>query len=118
MCWRRCGSSANGSIVVFNAIRHGKMSLMVATIKIGRAGRIVLPKAIRDELRLNPGDCLRLECSEGCVILRPVRGNGRMYRKQGVWVMNSGEPLDVDVVNRTLRRVRAERDRRNLGKLQ
>ena len=31
---------------------------------------------------------------------------------------NSGEPLDVDVVDRTLRRVRAERDRRNLGKLQ
>jgi hypothetical protein len=31
--------------------------------------------------------------------------------------MNSGEALDADVVNRTLRRVRAERARRNLGEV-
>jgi AbrB family looped-hinge helix DNA binding protein len=86
---------------------------MVTTLKIGHAGRIVLPKPVRDELRLSPGDVLEMECSEGRVILRPVRGRKRIYKEQGVWVMNSGEPLDLDVVNRTLRRVRAERDRRN-----
>jgi len=48
-----------------------KMSLMATTIKIGQAGRIVLPKAVRDELRLNPGDCLRLECSEGALFCVP-----------------------------------------------
>jgi hypothetical protein len=31
--------------------------------------------------------------------------------------MNSGEPLDAEVVNRTLRQVRQQRDRRNLGRL-
>ena len=89
--------------------------MVVTAVKIDNAGRIVLPKAVRRELRLSPGDSLKLECSEGRVNLRPVRGRGRIYKKQGVWVMNSGEPLDAGVVNRTLRRIRAERERRNLG---
>jgi AbrB family looped-hinge helix DNA binding protein len=90
---------------------------MVTTLTTDKAGRIVLPKPMRDELQLSPGDSLEVESSEERVILRPVRGNGRIYKKQGVWVFDSGEPLDVDVVNKTLRKVREERDRRNLGKL-
>jgi AbrB family looped-hinge helix DNA binding protein len=89
---------------------------MVTTLTIDKAGRIVLPKPVRDELQLSPGDSLEVDSSEERVILRPVRGNGRIYKKQGVWVFDSGEPLGVDVVNKTLRRVREERDRRNLGK--
>ena len=91
--------------------------IMVTTLTIDKAGRIVLPKLVRDELQLSPGDSLEVESSEERVILRPVRGNGRIYKKQGVWVFDSGEPLDAEVVNKTLRRVREERDRRNLGKL-
>jgi AbrB family looped-hinge helix DNA binding protein len=88
---------------------------MIARLKIDKAGRVFLPKRMRDQLRLSPGDSLEMECSGGCVILRSVRGGRRIYKKQGVWVMNSGEPLDAGVVNRTLRRIRAERERRNLG---
>jgi AbrB family looped-hinge helix DNA binding protein len=91
--------------------------IMVTTLTIDKAGRIVLPKPVRDELQLSPGDSLEVESSEDRVILRPVRGNGRIYKKQGVWVFDSGEPLDADVVNKTLRQVREERDRRNSGKL-
>lgn len=90
---------------------------MNATLTLDKAGRIVLPKPVRDELQLSPGDSLELESSEERVILRPVRGNGRIYKKQGVWVFDSGVPLDAEVVNKTLRKVREERDRRNLGKL-
>jgi AbrB family looped-hinge helix DNA binding protein len=90
---------------------------MVTTLTLDKAGRVVLPKPVRDELQVGPGDSLELESSEEHVILRPVRGNGRIYKKQGVWVFDSGEPLDADVVNKTLRKVREERDRRNLGKL-
>ena len=90
---------------------------MVTTLTIDKAGRIVLPKPVRDELQLSPGDSLEVDSSEERVILRPVRGNGRIYKKQGVWVFDSGEPLGAEVVNKTLRRVREERDRRNLGKL-
>jgi AbrB family looped-hinge helix DNA binding protein len=89
---------------------------MVTTLTIDKAGRIVLPKPVRDELQLSPGDSLELESSEERITLRPARGNGRIYKKQGVWVFDSGEALDGDVVNRTLRQAREERDRRNLGK--
>jgi AbrB family looped-hinge helix DNA binding protein len=89
---------------------------MVTTLTIDKAGRIVLPKPMRDELLLSPGDSLEVESSEDRVVLRPVRGQGRVYKKQGVWVFDSGEPLAADVVNKTIRRVREERDRRNSGK--
>ncbi len=93
------------------------MVLMIGTLRIDKVGRIVLPKPMREKLRLRPGDALEVDCSSERVILRPTRGRRRIYKNQGVWVLNSGEPLDMDVVDRTLRRVREERDRRNLGNL-
>ena len=87
---------------------------IVITIKIDKAGRIVLPKPVRDELQLRPGDSLELESSEGRIILRPVRGHGRMFKEHGMWVFDSREPLTVEAVNRSIRQVREERDRRNL----
>jgi AbrB family looped-hinge helix DNA binding protein len=92
-------------------------AIMITTISMDKAGRIVLPKPVRDELQLGPGDALEVESSEDRVVLRPARGKGRMYKEHGMWVFDSGEPLSVEVVNKTLRRVREERDRRNLGKL-
>jgi AbrB family looped-hinge helix DNA binding protein len=89
---------------------------MVTTLTIDKAGRIVLPKPVREELQLSPGDSLQVESSEEQVILRPLRGNGRIYKKQGVWVFDSGEPLDAEVVNTTLRQVREERGGRDSGK--
>jgi len=67
-------------------------------------------------LQLSPGDSLELENSEDQIVLRPARGKGRMYKKRGAWVFDSGKPIAADVVDRTIRRVRAERDRHNLGK--
>jgi AbrB family looped-hinge helix DNA binding protein len=81
-----------------------------------KAGRIVLPKPMREELQLGPGDSLELESSEDQIVLRPARGRGRMYKEHGMWVFDSGEPLTVETVNKTIRRVREERDRRNLGR--
>jgi AbrB family looped-hinge helix DNA binding protein len=89
---------------------------MVTTLTIDKAGRIVLPKPVREELQLSPGDSLQVESSEEQVILRPLRGNGRIYKKQGVWVFDSGEPLDAEVVNTTLRQMREERGGRDSGK--
>jgi AbrB family looped-hinge helix DNA binding protein len=91
---------------------------MTTTLTIDTAGRVVLPKPVRDALQISPGDSLELESSEDHIILRPARGKGRMYKKQGMWVFdsNSGVPLSAETVTRTIRRVRAERDRHVLGK--
>jgi len=39
-----------------------------------------------------------------------------MLKEHGVWVFDSGQPLTVEVVNRTIRRIRNERERKILGK--
>ena len=73
---------------------------------------------MRDALQINSGDRLELESSNARIVLRPVRRKGRLYKQQGVWVFDSssGVPLSAETVNRTIRRVRAERDRHVLGK--
>lgn len=76
----------------------------------------MLPKPVRDELELQPGDPLEVESSEEQVVLRPVRGTAPLRKKKGIWVFHAGEPLAASTVNQTLREVREERDRKNLGK--
>ena len=56
---------------------------MTTTVIIDKAGRIVLPKPVRDALQLSPGDSLELETFEDQIVLRPARGNGRICKKQG-----------------------------------
>ncbi len=89
---------------------------MIAKTFLDKAGRIVVPKPIRDELQLGPGDALELEASGDRITLRPLRGNGSLRKKHGVWVYHTGEPLSEVTVQEALRSVRRERDGTNLGK--
>jgi len=92
---------------------HDKIPFM--KLNIDKAGRIVLPKPMRDELRLEPGDALEIERSGEEIILRPSRGEGQLRKKHGVWVYRAGEPLSAAVVDSTIRRVRDEREASNMG---
>lgn len=78
-------------------------------LTIDKAGRIVLPKPVRDELQLSPGDALQLDTNGEEVTLRPVRENPPLRKKRGVWVYSAGEPLAASVVNETARHIRSER---------
>ena len=89
---------------------------MIATLTIDKAGRVVVPKPVRDALQISPGDTLELESSDDHIILRPARGNARIFKKQGMWVLHSDTPLPPNVVEATMRRVRRERERAILGK--
>jgi AbrB family looped-hinge helix DNA binding protein len=82
---------------------------MTTTLTIDGAGRLVLPKPVREELQLSAGDSLEIETSENEIVLRPVRGAATMRKKQGVWVMSMGKPLSSEVVNETIRKIRNER---------
>jgi AbrB family looped-hinge helix DNA binding protein len=90
---------------------------MTTTLTIDGAGRLVLPKPVRDELQLLAGDSLELESSENEVVLRPVRRAATMRKKQGVWVMSTGKPLAAEVVNETIRKIRNERGRVEINDL-
>ncbi len=89
---------------------------MNATLTIDKAGRIVLPKAVRDELNLSAGDSLEMHSEGGRVTLEPARASGRMIRKGGFWVFRSeGKPITLEESNSWIREMREERDRKNLG---
>jgi len=93
------------------------MNAMMTTLTIDGAGRLVLPKPVREELQLSAGDSLELETSEYEIVLRPVRGAATMRKKQGVWVMSTGKPLSAEVVNETIRKIREERGRVDINDL-
>jgi AbrB family looped-hinge helix DNA binding protein len=86
---------------------------MVGRIVVDKAGRLVLPKPVRDELQLAPGDALELESSEEQIVLRPVRGTMPLRRKHGIWVFRSGEPLSSETVERAIGELRRDRDQSN-----
>jgi AbrB family looped-hinge helix DNA binding protein len=75
----------------------------------------VLPKPVRDQLQLSPGDSLELDSSEGQIVLRPVRGAASLRKKHGIWVLSTGKPLSAEIVNRTIEKIRDERERAILG---
>jgi len=89
---------------------------MVVRVTLDKAGRIVLPKPLRQELQLAPGDTLEAETSGEQITLSPLRGTAGLRKKHGVWVYRAGERLSDAVVQETLHQVRRERDEENLGK--
>jgi AbrB family looped-hinge helix DNA binding protein len=89
---------------------------MNTTITLDQAGRVLIPKALRDELELEPGDALQLETEGEKILLRPVRGTAQLKKEHGIWVLRTGEPLRVSP-EKVLQELRAERDRSNLGTL-
>jgi AbrB family looped-hinge helix DNA binding protein len=69
-----------------NGINHVKMPFMDAKLTLDKAGRLVLPKPLRDDMRLTAGSELRLEQDEECIILRPIRSSAPLKKEQGIWV--------------------------------
>ena len=91
---------------------------MSSKVTLDKAGRVVLPKTLRDELRLSPGDTLDLTVKGDEVTLRPRRGATPLQKERGVWVFRTGEPLTAGETEETLRNIRAERQRQNAGESQ
>jgi len=73
------------------------MSGMKNTLTIDAAGRLVIPKEVRRQLKLDPGSKVRLEVGEDHVTLRPVQEAPVMVKRHGWWV-HLGK-LDSDVTD-------------------
>ena len=82
---------------------------MTTKVTLDKAGRVVLPKRLRDELGLAAGDMLELESRGEQITLWLVRGAPSLRKECGLWVYRTGRHLTAATTDRTLRRIRAER---------
>ena len=83
-------------------------------LKIDKAGRVILPKPIRDRLGLHEGSDLEIiETAEG-VMLKPTETRPSMVKKDGLWVHTGKVPPGFDIVQ-AIRDDREERIRKLAG---
>jgi len=68
------------------------------TLKIDKAGRVILPKPVRDRLGLHEGSDLEVEETPEGVMLKPVKARPSMVKKHGLWVHTGKVPPGFDVV--------------------
>jgi AbrB family looped-hinge helix DNA binding protein len=89
--------------------------VFMTTLTLDKAGRVVLPKPVRDEMQLRAGDSLELESSEDRIVLRPRRGGVGLHQKQGIWVFGVGEPIPEGATDKVLNQIRREREQSFMG---
>lgn len=86
---------------------------MNTTVEIDKAGRIVVPKKLRDALHLVPGTRLRIERSGDRLVLEQASLGPQLIKKGGMWVVSGGQSTEVDISELT-RQGYAEREARIL----
>lgn len=82
---------------------------MTTEITIDNAGRVLIPKKLREELHLKPGDVLELETNGDDITIRPRRPRATLVKEHGIWVLSTGEPPTLSV----LELIDEQRERRN-----
>ncbi len=70
---------------------------MTAKLILDKAGRVVIPKPLRERPHLAPGDALQLDTAGEQIMLRPVRSEVPIRKEDGVWVFRSGKPVQVSI---------------------
>jgi len=83
---------------------------MQHTVTLDAAGRVLIPKCLRDALQLEAGDEFELTTEGERMTLRPVRTGAGVLKEQGVWVFRRTGPIITDeATNRVLYHMRAGR---------
>ena len=76
---------------------------------IDKAGRVVVPKAMRDELGLNGGSEVEIVLADGRIEIEPVPTPVRLVRRHGRLVAVADRempPLTAEMVRETLEKIR------------
>jgi AbrB family transcriptional regulator (stage V sporulation protein T) len=70
---------------------------MNTEITLDRAGRVLIPKALREQLHLQAGDVLQLESQGDDITIRPQRSKATLMKEHGIWVLTTGEPTTASI---------------------
>ncbi|MGH9471259.1 MAG: AbrB/MazE/SpoVT family DNA-binding domain-containing protein [Terriglobales bacterium] len=84
-------------------------------VHLDRAGRIVLPKQVRQRLHLRAGDRLRLVADDAGLRLSREPAQRRVTLDAGLWVLHTGQPMAEGSLAEEVKVLRAERDLHNLA---
>lgn len=83
---------------------------MNTTLTIDKAGRVVIPKELRDSMNLSAGDELTLESTGDRLTLQPVRSLSPLHKERGIWVYHGGGTLEAKTTDSALQQLRQQRD--------
>jgi AbrB family looped-hinge helix DNA binding protein len=89
------------------------ITTMTSKLTLDKAGRVMIPKPLRQQLRLGPGDVLQLESEGEQITLRPIRPKALLKKERGVWVYQ-GEQTEASVTA-LIDREREKRVRDRMG---
>jgi AbrB family looped-hinge helix DNA binding protein len=84
------------------------------TLKIDKAGRVILPKPVRDRLGLHAGSDLEIQETPDGVVLRPADRRPSMVKKGSFWVHTGELPPGYDIL-KAIDDDREERTRKAWG---
>ena len=79
-------------------------------ITIDGSGRVVVPKKIRDQLNITPGEKLEIGVASGGIYLKKLWSQSTLVKKQGVWIHHGSEKSKIDIADF----INAERGRRSV----
>ncbi len=68
------------------------------TLKVDKAGRVILPKPVRDRLGLHAGSGLELQETPEGVVLKPADRKPSLIRKGSFWVHSGEIPPGYDIL--------------------
>jgi AbrB family looped-hinge helix DNA binding protein len=85
---------------------------MPTIVEIDKAGRIVVPKKLRDALHLTPGTRLKVERNGESLVLDPDFPEPQLLQKDGMWVMTGGKAIGSEEVAALLKQGYDERHSR------
>jgi AbrB family looped-hinge helix DNA binding protein len=85
---------------------------MFTIVEIDKAGRIVIPKKMRDAMHLKNGTRLRIESTGERLVLEPDFPEPRLEMRDGMWVMVGGLPITAEEVDGVIHQGYEDRQKR------